>query len=198
MGLRQTAFGRTTGHLRARLTANQPGAMMDTRKMAAGKKFPAIGWKAVSGDRVVPADGSGWRALMVYRGKHCPLCKTYLNTLNEMLDEFMAASIAVATVSADSREKAATQVAECGWRFPVGYGLSIDEMRQLGLYVSDPRSPQETDRPFAEPALFVINPDGDTQIIDISNAPFARPDLTSLLKGLRFVISDDYPIRGRA
>jgi hypothetical protein len=71
-------------------------------------------------------------------------------------------------------------------------------MRQLGLYISDPRSPQEADRPFAEPALFVINPDGNTQIIDISNAPFVRPDLKSLLKGLQFVVSKDYPIRGRA
>lgn len=171
---------------------------MDAIKMAAGKKFPAMGWDAVSGDRVAPADGSGWRALIVYRGRHCPLCKTYLNTLNEMLDEFNAADVAVATVSADGKEKAEAEVAECGWRFPVGYGLSIDEMRQLGLYISDPRSPQETDRPFAEPALFVINPDGFTQIIDISNAPFARPDLKSLLKGLQFVISKDYPIRGRA
>jgi hypothetical protein len=51
---------------------------MDTKKMAAGEKFPVIGWTAVSGGRVAPADGSGWRALIVYRGKHCPLCKTYL------------------------------------------------------------------------------------------------------------------------
>lgn len=171
---------------------------MGTNKMAAGMKFPALRWNAVSGDHVAPADGSGWRALIVYRGKHCPLCKIYLNTLSEMHDEFKAAHIVIATVSADSKEKAEAQVAECDWRFPVGYGLTIDEMRQLGLYVSDPRSPQETDRPFAEPALFVINPDGDTQIIDISNAPFARPDLKSLLKGLQFVISKNYPIRGRA
>lgn len=171
---------------------------MDTKKIVAGTRFPALTWNAVSGDRVAPAEMSGWRALVVYRGKHCPLCKTYLNTLNEMLDEFTAANIAVAAVSADGKENAEVEVAECGWRFPVGYGLSIDEMRQLGLYVSDPRSPQETDRPFAEPALFVINPDGDTQIIDISNAPFARPDLKSLVQGLQFVISKDYPIRGRA
>jgi hypothetical protein len=80
----------------------------------------------------------------------------------------------------------------------VGYDLSIDDMRTLGLYVSNPRSPQETDRPFAEPGLFVINPQGDAQIIDISNAPFARPELKSLLNGLRFVISKQYPIRGSA
>ena len=171
---------------------------MDTKKMIAGAKFPPIAWNAVSGARVSPADDAGWRALFIYRGKHCPICKSYLTTLNGMLDEFRAANIAVSTVSADSKEKAEAQATECGWKFPVGYDLSIDEMRQLGLYISDPRSPQETDRPFAEPALFVINPDGDTQIIDISNAPFARPDLKSLLKGLQFVISKDYPIRGRA
>lgn len=171
---------------------------MNTLKMAAGEKFPMMGWNAVSGDRIVPANGSGWRLLVIYRGKHCPLCKTYLNTLNDMLGEFQAANIAVFTISADSQEKAEAEVAECGWKFPVGYDLSIDEMRQLGLYISDPRSPQETDRSFAEPALFVINPDGNTQIIDISNAPFARPDLKSLFKGLQFVMSKDYPIRGRA
>jgi hypothetical protein len=71
-------------------------------------------------------------------------------------------------------------------------------MRTLGLYISDPRSPQETDHQFAEPGVFVINPRGETQIIDISNAPFARPALPALLKGLQFVISKDYPIRGRA
>lgn len=171
---------------------------MNMKRMAAGQDFPALAWSAVGGDRVSPADGVGWRALIVYRGRHCPLCKTYLNSLNEMLGEFEAAGISVSTVSADGREKAEAEAQECGWKFPVGYDLSVDEMRQLGIYISEPRSPQETDRPFAEPALFVLNPDGKAQIIDISNAPFARPDLKSLLKGIRFVIDKDYPIRGRA
>jgi hypothetical protein len=30
---------------------------MDTLKMAAGEKFPMMGWNAVSGDRIVPANG---------------------------------------------------------------------------------------------------------------------------------------------
>jgi peroxiredoxin len=171
---------------------------MDIKKMAAGEKFPLMAWSAVSGDRIDPAHATGWRALIVYRGKHCPLCKTSLNTLNEMLEEFRAANVAVAAISADGKEKAEAQAAECSWKFPVGYDLSVEQMRQLGLYISEPRSPQETDRLFAEPALFVINPDGDVQIIDISNAPFARPDLKSLLKGIQFVMSKGYPIRGRA
>lgn len=167
-------------------------------KMAAGAKFPAMSWDAVAGARVAPADADGWRVLIIYRGRHCPLCKTYLNTLNDVLGEFESAGLTVAVVSADTREKAEAEVAECGWRLSVGYGLSVAEMRELGLYISDPRSPQETDGPFAEPALFVINPEGKAQIIDTSNAPFARPDLKSLLGGIRFIIEKNYPIRGRA
>jgi peroxiredoxin len=165
---------------------------MQTMKLAAGAKFPSMAWSAVGGGFVDPASAPGWRLLIVYRGKHCPLCKTYLNTLNELLEQFRAANIAVCAVSADGKDKAEAQVAECGWTFPV------EQMRQLGLYVSDPRSPQETDRQFAEPGLFVLNPQGELQIVDISNAPFARPDLKSLLKGIQFVIDKGYPIRGRA
>lgn len=171
---------------------------MDSKKMSAGAKFPALSWDAVTGECVAPADGSGWRVLIVYRGQHCPLCKRYLSTLNDMLGEFESAGLAVKVVSADTRQEAEAEASECGWKFQVGYGLSIEQMRELGLYISDPRSPQETDRPFAEPALFVINPAGNAQVIDISNAPFSRPDLKSLLSGLRFVIGENYPVRGRA
>ena len=171
---------------------------MESKKLTAGSQFPSLRWPGVGGEQVSPAEETGWRALIIYRGKHCPICKAYLTTLNELLEEFRSAGISVSAVSADTKKKAEDEVSEGGWAFPVGYDLSIDDMRQLGLYVSDPRSPQETDRPFAEPALFVINPDGKTQVIDISNAPFARPDLKSLLNGLQFVISKDYPIRGRA
>ena len=69
-------------------------------------------------------------------------------------------------------------------------------MQRLGLYISDPRSPEETDQPFAEPGLFVINPAGNLQIVDISNAPFSRPDLDGILGGLTFIQQKDYPIRG--
>ncbi len=171
---------------------------MSSTKMTAGDTFPDLSWSAVSGERVQPAKQAGWRMLIVYRGKHCPLCKTYLDTLQGMSGDFEQAGVAVSVVSADPAEKAKAEVAECGWTFPVGYDLSIDDMRALGLYISDPRSPQETDRPFAEPGVFVINPKGQAQIIDVSNAPFARPDLKGLLKGLQFVMSKDYPIRGRA
>lgn len=171
---------------------------MSTNKMTAGATFPAMQFEAVGGKSVDPAAATGWRMLVVYRGKHCPLCKKYLGSLNEMLSDFDSAKVGVMTVSADPIEKAEADVKEFGWKFPVGYGLSLEQMRTLGVYISDPRSPEETDRPFSEPAVFVINPEGKVQIVDVSNAPFARPDLAALLKGVQFVMSKGYPVRGTA
>lgn len=71
-------------------------------------------------------------------------------------------------------------------------------MRQLGLYISEPRSPQETDRPFSEPGLFVVNPQGLVHIVDVSNAPCVRPDLKGVLNGINFIKERGYPIRGTA
>jgi hypothetical protein len=82
--------------------------------------------------------------------------------------------------------------------FPLAYDLSIAQMQTLGLYISHPKSPEETDRPFAEPGIYVINEKGQVQVTDISNAPFARPDLATLIGGLGFIRNpeNNYPIRG--
>lgn len=170
--------------------------MSTSTKFSAGARFPDIVWPMTGGGELSIARTPGWRVLVVYRGKHCPRCKTYFKTLDGLLEEFKAAGITVAAVSADPKEKAQASVAENGWRFPVGFGMTIDQMRTLGLYVSEPRSPQETDRPFAEPGLFVINPDNNAQVVDVSNASYARPDLATLLSGIKFAIENRLPVRG--
>ncbi|HEV7458428.1 MAG TPA: peroxiredoxin-like family protein [Roseococcus sp.] len=170
--------------------------MTRTMKLAAGAPFPALGVPRLGGGEINPAAMAGWRLLVVYRGKHCPLCKPYLNGLDKLIEEFAAAGVQVMAVSADPVEKAQADVAEFGWRFPVGHDLSVEQMRALGLYVSEPRSPQETDRPFAEPGLFVINPAGQVQVVDISNAPWARPDLAAIARGVKRIQDVGYPIRG--
>nr|WP_234397614.1 redoxin domain-containing protein [Sneathiella glossodoripedis] len=113
-----------------------------------------------------------------------------------MKGEFELAETDIIAVSGDGIEKARQQIEKGQLSIPVAYGLSIEQMVKLGLYVSEPRSPQETDQPFPEPGLFVVRPDGTIQILDISNAPFARPDLEGILRGLKFVRENGYPVRG--
>ncbi len=76
------------------------------------------------------------------------------------------------------------------------YGMDIPTMQRLGLYISEPRSAQETDHRFPEPGLLVANMEGILQVVDVANAPFVRPDLDTLLMGLSFVIEKNYPTRG--
>ncbi len=80
--------------------------------------------------------------------------------------------------------------------FPVGYGLTIEQMKELGLYISIPRSPEETDRPFAEPGTFAINGEGKIQLIELSNTPFNRADLVELQDTIEWIQDNDYPVRG--
>lgn len=143
-----------------------------------------------------PGGGHDWQMVVIYRGLHCPLCRKYLATLQDLLPKYHDIGIDVAVVSGDPEAKAQVMADDLGLTMPMGFDLSVAQMRQLGLYVSDPRSPEETDRPFPEPGLFVINGSGMLHLVDVSNAPFARPDLAGLAGGLEFTRAKGYPIRG--
>jgi len=147
--------------------------------------------------RAFPSE-SDWQMVVVYRGVHCPKCASYLNELNELYAEYKEANIDVVAVSADSVAQLNTFLQDKvdSLDFAVYAELSETQMNDLGLYISEPRSPEETDHNFAEPGIFVINPDNKVQILDKSNAPFSRPDLKGLLNGIKFIQSKDYPIRG--
>lgn len=170
-----------------------------SEKLGAGAAVPQIALDKVGGGKLtIGGARDGWQVVVVYRGKHCPICKRYLTGLKDVIGGFTAAKTEVVAISGDPKEKAEAFMAEIQPNYPVGYGLSVADMRRLGLYVSNPRSPEETDRPFPEPGLFVINPKGQAQVVDVSNAPFARPDLSMVLNGLKFVQEKSYPIRGTA
>src|SRR5467141_2258258 len=164
--------------------------------LAAGSDIPKMAVSKVGGGEIQLGCAPGWQVLVIYRGKHCPICRTYLKTLNALLDRFAEIGVEVAAISADTAEKAETEAKEEGWLFPIGHSLTLDQMRALGLYVSNPPSAEETDRPSSEPGLLVVNSEGKVHIIGISNAAFARPDLNSILKGVKFIQEKRYPIRG--
>jgi len=169
-----------------------------SRKLEAGASMLEISLPKVGGGTVQLGGPGRWQLIVVYRGKHCPLCNKYLARLQELKPDCDASEIEVVAASTDPQEKAEALTNDLGLSTPVGYGLSITQARDLGLYISNPRTPQETDAPYAEPGTFLINPDGRLQIIDISSAPFSRPDLAALLRGIKFIREKDYPIRGNA
>ncbi len=170
--------------------------MQTTNKLHPGQPFAPVTFKQLDGSDVTFGAPGGWQALFVIRGQHCPICKTYLGEIEKRRAAFAELGVSVAAVSADSEAQTRLTAEAAKPGFPLLYGMDEATMRALGLYISEPRSAQETDHRFPEPALFLVNPEGALHLVDIANAPFLRPDLDRLAGGLRFVIEKNYPIRG--
>ncbi|MEL7023241.1 MAG: redoxin domain-containing protein [Pseudomonadota bacterium] len=174
---------------------------MHTQKLHAGSDFPRLPVFRLDGESVDisrPTGDNDWQMVVIYRGRHCPLCTKYLNALACFRQRLADIGVDIAAVSADSRDQLEAHMEQLDVNFPLFHGLTLEQMQNLGVYISIPRSEQETDHNFAEPALFVINADGQIQVTDLSNNPFSRPDLEVFVSGLEWIRNpeNNYPIRG--
>lgn len=153
-------------------------------------------------------DGSVWTLseqspenytfVFFYRGYHCPICRKYLGSIDRKLDELSTLGINAVAISSDSEERATRSKEE--WRIdnlPIGYGLSIEDARKWGLYVSKSIKPDEPEV-FSEPGLFIVRPDGELYAASIQTMPFTRPSIDELISGFSYIIQNDYPGRGEA
>jgi peroxiredoxin len=162
------------------------------------KPLPAVSLQTLSGKSLTlgqPSQGQ-WQLLVIYRGIHCPICKKYLKQLDEMKADFDKLNVEIVAASTDPEDKAKKFAAESNLKFEVAYGLSIEQARDLGLYISNPMDSTETDQPFAEPAMFFIRPDGGLHFAEVASAPFCRPDLEMIKTGVGIIQEKDYPARG--
>lgn len=136
-----------------------------------------------------------------YRGLHCPICKTYLEQLNRLADDFAQRGVDTLVVSNDPQDRAERTKQEWGLdKLTIGYGLSLEDTRRWNLYISSGKGTTsmgvEEPREFGEPGLFLLKPDRTLYFISIQSMPFARPNWREVLGALDFVIEKDYPARG--
>lgn len=167
------------------------------------KPVPALELSLAGGGRFSLAAEKPQHFTMVvfYRGLHCPICRRYLSELESLLPEFEKRGVSVFAASSDPQDRA--EQAKSGWglaNLRVGYGLSIENARKWGLYVSRSKGPTsagvvEPDL-FNEPGLFFVRPDGTLYWGTTSTMPFGRPHFNEILQSLDFVIPKNYPARG--
>ena len=96
----------------------------------------------------------------------------------------------------DNKEKAIK--AKENWdlkNLNIAYGLSIEKAREWDLYISNSIKEADSDV-FCEPGLFIIKEDGSLYLVNTSNMPWARPDISSLSAKLVFAEEKSYPVRG--
>lgn len=167
-------------------------------KLMPGVATPELTISTVGGEtwRLQDQQPQNFTMIVVYRGLHCPICQAYLADLEGLLDKFGAMGIGAIAISGDSEEKARQAKTDWGLeKLTVGYGQSVDSMRDWGLYVSDQAFDYEPQQ-FGEPGLFLVRPDGTLYYAAINNAPFGRPNLKELQGSLGFILEKNYPTRG--
>jgi len=136
--------------------------------------------------------------IFFYRGYHCPICRKYLSSIDQKLNELRSMGIDAVAISSDTQERATMSKQQ--WRInelPVGYGLGIDEARDWGLYVSKEINANEP-AIFSEPGLFIVRPDDELYAASIQTMPFTRPDIDELIGGFKYIIPHQYPGRGES
>jgi len=158
---------------------------------------PALSVPTVGGSQWTLSDQTpeNFTLVVVYRGLHCPICKTQLRGLQRKLPEFAEKGVEVIALSTDNAERAETTKMDWGLeKLTLGYGLSIESARDWGLFVSTGINKEPAQ--FSEPGIFLVKPDGTLYFSAIQNMPFARPPLDELLMAIDFVVKNDYPARG--
>ncbi len=161
-------------------------------------QVPSLRVPTLSGDTWNLAEQSpeNFTMLVFYRGLHCPVCKAYLQKLEGLLDAYEASGFSTIAISMNDEETARKTASE--WdldKIAIGYGLSDTDARAWGLYVSKAIKEVEADI-FCEPGLFWVRPDGRLYLADVSNMPWARPDLEFLHSKIPFAVENKYPARG--
>ena len=162
-------------------------------------EVPDLDLPLIDGGRFsLSADGGDYLTILAfYRGKHCPLCRRSLEELSGLVGDYAERRIKVVAISMDVEERA--QIARDEWdidNVPVAYGLSEDEARSYGLYISQKREGSEEPDRFSEPGLFLVHPDRTLYALAVQSMPFTRPSYKELLGALDFVKDKDYPPRG--
>tara|TARA_R110001583_G_scaffold195499_1_gene374366 strand:+ start:27895 stop:28443 length:549 start_codon:yes stop_codon:yes gene_type:complete len=164
---------------------------------------PSLDIPLVTGEHFVLKDAPAKRfsLLLFYRGLHCPICAKYLSEFEDLASEITDRGVEIIAISTDTKERA-IQMAEKtnASGVKVAYGLSLQDARDWGLYISESLGITSVDieepKLFSEPAVFLIKPDSTLYYAAVQSMPFARPSAPDLLAAIDYAIKEDYPARG--
>ena len=139
--------------------------------------------------------------LVFYRGWHCPVCRRQLTEIDGLVDQFAEKGASITAISVDPADRAQQMADEAGLKkLNLVYGLSLQQARQWGLFVSTSRGLTsvgvEEPIKFAEPGMFFIKPDKTLFYSSIQSAPWGRPKLEDFLGTIDFIQQNNYPARG--
>ena len=164
---------------------------------------PTLEVKTVKGAKfnLGSSGAENFTLVVFYRGLHCPICAKHLIELERLAQEYINRGVKIIAISTDNEERAKSMAEKVSANLvEFGYGLTLTEARNWGLYISSGRGPTsigiEEPALFGEPGVFLVRPDGTLYYGSTQTMPFARPSFQDLLAGVDFAITKNYPARG--
>ena len=179
--------------------------MTEFSRLMPGAPVPPLKVGTVGGPcwRLCDQKPKHFTLVLFYRGLHCAGCQSQLTELEEKFEQFHRRGVSVLAVSADSRARAERTAQTWGIdRLTLCWGLSMDQARAWGLYISEGRgtAPSGIEEPphFVEPAMFLVRPDGTLYSGMVQTMPFARPRLDDVLAAIDEVTRTGAAPRGNS
>lgn len=159
---------------------------------------PALSFPLLTGEtfNLTEQQPQNFTLVVFYRGLHCPICKSYLQQLEELLPQFENKGVSVVAVSMDSEKRA--RLSRKQWQLSdlqLGFDLSRETAKEWGLYLSKAIKEAEPEE-FSEPGLFLIDNHHQVYYSAINSNPWGRPYLPSFVKAIDFITESNYPARG--
>ncbi len=167
------------------------------------QKTPDLNLPLLDGNQFDLSSDDSERGTVVcfYRGLHCPVCATYLKELERLTPDFAKRGVKTVAISSDQQDRAQDMADKINAdSLRIAYDLDLTKAREWGLYISTSRGKTsigiEEPALFAEPGLFLINPDQTLYYMSVQTMPFVRPHFSELLSAVDFAIEKSYPARG--
>ena len=113
--------------------------------------------------------------LLFYRGEWCPICNVQLHALQEKLAEFQKENAQILAVSTDTAENSQKLVGKHNLSFLVLAGLGREAVDAYDLFFNEEKN-------CAEPAIFILRPDGTVAYASLQSGPLGRSSNDDLLR----------------
>ena len=143
-----------------------------------GMKVPELQFPLIAGGSWVLQEGSKaqLRLISFYRGAFCGFCTRFMKQLNALHADFAELGIELAGVSVDPKDIASAWAESNGIdKVSVGYGLVREQINACGLFASH-FTREGKELYFAEPALWLVRPDGELFLNIQSSVSCGRPE----------------------
>lgn len=113
--------------------------------------------------------------LLFYRGEWCPVCNLQLHSLQEKLADFQKENAQIIAISTDTPGNSQKLIAKHNLAFPVLADLAREAVEAYDLFFNEEKG-------YAEPAVFILRPDGTIAYASLQSGPLGRPNNDDLLK----------------